>query len=663
MKSTKKEFMSDKDNKYRVKKLIKLTQRLTEDPNIEDELDDMKVTKINKYKDYNLVKVTEEELKQILPNYNLKEGTYLKYLGIEKIEKDLYSIQLDIYIEKFIKINLNEITFEENCSLIFHLYDTDNNNKISTDEFNRLMKHYSDFNNLEFNEDHVKLISQQIFKKIDEKNQGYISKTDLIKYLSQYNGNRDFELCINPFQKLKTNQAVSKAKNSLNDQVMNDKLERRMMRKKNRSWLKKFWNLNKKIIITIFAYFVFLIVVAAIYQVFEANRRWKSTLWARAFASGIFINVGLMLLFMSLTFMTWLNKMGASKYLPLKDTKLNHQFCGYVLIICAFVHVILHLAVEYPAIAKITATKPDDAYVTVAWLTFSNQTGLFGFLSLLVFAPVMVIPLISWIKKNKFEIFYLTHKLYYIGLVFMGIHAHVNTNSKRAGFIIYMSIPLFIFLIEQIIRFVRFFTLKTTVNNLKYLESGVLLLELKKPKSFEFLCGQWAHIQIPQISSLQWHPFTMASNPEEKDVVYFYISPVGNWTNDLKSIQDSGKKDIEKGAKNDLKQELMSKQLVARLDGPFGAPAEHFKSYEHLMFIASGVGATPFSSILMSLLHMMRKNEAIPFKSLSFYWLQRQYSKADYLNDILGDVLKHDKKKIMDLNVFITGAQPKYDLR
>ena len=667
MSDSQKKFMSDKDNKYRVKKLIKLTEKLNEVPDIEEELDDMKITKIKKYKNYDLVKVTINELKLILPNYNLKEGTYLNYLGIEKIEKDLYSIQLDIYIEKFIKINLNEISFEENCNLIYHLYDTDGNNEISIDEFNRLMKHYSDFNNLEFNEEQVKIISQEIFKKIDIENQGFISKNDLIKYLSQYNGNRDIELTLNPFLKLKTNQAVTKvkAKKSLFDQEMSDRLLRKMMRKKHRFWLQKYWNLNKGTIITIFIYFIFLIGISYIYQLFESKTRWKSTVWARAFASGIFINIGLMLIFMSLTFMTWLNKMGASKYLPLKDTKLNHQFCGYVLIVCTIFHVILHLAIEFPEMVKITSTKPHDAYVTNTWLTFSNQTGLFGFLSLVIFAPVMIFPLISWIKKNCYEVFYLTHKLYYLGLIFMGIHAK-TTNTKRFGFIIYMSIPLLIFLIEQIIRLVRFFTLKTTVNNLKYLESGVILLELKKPKNFEFLCGQWAYIQIPKISSLQWHPFTMASNPEDKDIVYFYISPVGGWTKNLKSLHDTFIKEtemIEIGSKNELKLEFVNEQLVARLDGPFGAPAEHFKSYEHLMFIASGVGATPFSSILISLLHMMRKNETIPFKSLSFYWLQRQYSKVDYLNDILGEVLKYDTQKIMDLNVFITGAQPKTDLR
>ena len=108
---------------------------------------------------------------------------------------------------------------------------------------------------------------------------------------------------------------------------------------------------------------------------------------------------------------------------------------------------------------------------------------------------------------------------------------------------------------------------------------------------------------------------------------------------------------------------LIEEEIITYIDGPFGAPAEQFKSYEHLIFVASGVGATPFSSILISLLYQIKKGIKLNHKSVTFYWIQREYSKTDYLNNILEEIIKEDTDKIFDINIYITGAQQKYDFR
>ncbi len=79
--------------------------------------------------------------------------------------------------------------------------------------------------------------------------------------------------------------------------------------------------------------------------------------------------------------------------------------------------------------------------------------------------------------------------------------------------------------------------------------------------------------------------------------------------------------------------------------------------------MASGVGATPFSSILISILYQLKKGEKLNFKSISFYWIQREYCKTDYLNNLLEEIVVEDKEKICEVNIFITGAQQKYDCR
>ena len=669
-----KKFMNDKDNKKRVEKLIKQTKRLEEDPDFDIELDDMKFTKLKKYESYDLVKVSTKELKLILPNHDLKEGTYLYYLGIQKLDNDNYSIQLDIFTDRFIRINLNEVNCAENINLIFHLYDTDGNDKISFAEFNRLMIHYSKFNLLEFTDDQVKIISTQIFKRIDEKNKVYIEKTDLSKYLSQYIGLKDIELSLNPFKKLKTNDAVKKLNYTKEDFIYDQKLEKRVARKKNRSKINKFVLLNFKGIIWTLIYVGLCIGLGILNTVFETNRRWFLTLAARFFGGVIYFNLGLVLLFRSLTFITLLNKTCLSSILPLKDTKFYHEVCGCMLLASVLIHIVLHIGGDFPQIAAITSRIPKDAYVTVAWLTFANQTGIWGIISTLIFAPVMVLPLIPYIKNKKFEVFFYSHKLFYFGLGALYVHGYVNASGARKGFIYFMSFPIALHIIELLIRFIRFFLFKTHIKVLKMLPSEVMFLEVDKPTCFGFSSGQYCYLQIPEISSFQWHPFTIASSPEE-ETIYFFIAPTGDWTNLLNILSDK-LNNVSKGiieSEKDLKETklkiasqemLINKKISIRMDGPFGAPAENFKNYEHLIFIASGVGATPFSSILVTLLYMMKnKEKPLSFKSLTFYWLQRNYSKVDYLNDILGQVIAEDKNNIIEVNVFITGAQTKFDLR
>jgi len=110
-------------------------------------------------------------------------------------------------------------------------------------------------------------------------------------------------------------------------------------------------------------------------------------------------------------------------------------------------------------------------------------------------------------------------------------------------------------------------------------------------------------------------------------------------------------------------EQKVEEEIVCYIDGPFGAPAEQFRTYEHMIFVSSGVGVTPFSSILMTLLYQMKKGEKLPQKSVSFFWTQREYSKTDYINNILADIVNEDKDNIFDINIFITGAQQKYDFR
>jgi predicted ferric reductase len=234
---------------------------------------------------------------------------------------------------------------------------------------------------------------------------------------------------------------------------------------------------------------------------------------------------------------TFISSTRLKYFLPLNDIKLYHAVCAIVLGIAVIPHFLLHICGDFVEIEKKTRNKPKDAYVTVAWLTFANLTGLTGVILLLMFSIIIIPPLIPKIRQKKYEIFLHTHKLFYPALAVLLLHAR-TPDTKRWPYLVYLGIPILLFSIELIFRLYRFFTNKTRVVKIKYLKAGVLLMEINKPKKFNFRCGQYAQINIPAISKFQWHPFTIASSPYD-DNLYFYVNPAGDWTRELRNLGKS----------------------------------------------------------------------------------------------------------------------------
>ena len=53
----------------------------------------------------------------------------------------------------------------------------------------------------------------------------------------------------------------------------------------------------------------------------------------------------------------------------------------------------------------------------------------------------------------------------------------------------------------------------------------------------------------------------------------------------------------------EISEECMSKSLIIYIDGPFGAPTSQFFRAKHAVLIGTGIGVTPFASILQSIMH------------------------------------------------------------
>ena len=380
----------------------------------------------------------------------------------------------------------------------------------------------------------------------------------------------------------------------------------------------------------------------------------------RQMAGQINLNSALLLLTISKNFQRVLHQTFLRKFFLIHKNIKFHRYIATWIFITGIIHSIFHLAGTFPYIASLTldelnekvAYHPPLASVpTYKWLLLDSIPGKTG-LVLMVLMFFMAVTIFEKIRRKNYEVFWYTHHLYIAVYFFLAIHGAQELAAKQI-FQYFFAVPGAIFILEKLSKMYRMCAYKNRAISINLLSSGIVELIIPRPRYFIYRSGQYASVNISNISKLQWHAFTISSSPIQQDIISFHISPVGDWTNKLAEI-----------AKLNLTRDRLPKVSI---DGPFGTPSEQFHDYKNIMLICSGIGATPFASVLRELLHRVKTDtNGLKIQSLDFYWVNRKSSQLTWLVTIFQSLLREQfalGSTFLKINLYFTGDSEKRDFR
>eukprot|EP01087_Luapelamoeba_hula_P010130 TRINITY_DN2669_c0_g2_i2.p1 TRINITY_DN2669_c0_g2~~TRINITY_DN2669_c0_g2_i2.p1 ORF type:complete len:982 (-),score=162.71 TRINITY_DN2669_c0_g2_i2:2021-4966(-) len=381
-----------------------------------------------------------------------------------------------------------------------------------------------------------------------------------------------------------------------------------------------------------------------------------SVCFSRGFAGMLYLNIPLSLLTMCrITMLTFVRGF-LNDWVPFDYYVTFHKLIAYVIVFATLGHIGGHGHNFYVITQSSTADLNNGTYIhwdkTPAYweLLFTTIPGITGLILLFLLSNIILFSAFPQIRRKSYELFYYVHWACFVPFV-LGTAIHGTAGILGfPRFWCFLLIPLTIFFLEFLYRAFRSSLWTRGVTKIVQHPSNVVELQIKKPWGFRYAPGQYLLIKVFNVSPLQWHPFTITSTPEEP-IVSVHIRCAGNWTTKLRAHCEKHKESPE-GVK-------------VMIDGGFGAPYERIYKYKHLVLVASGIGVTPFASVLKDIKYKRDNNlaKARKLKRVHFIWVNRDQQCFEWFASLIDEISRGDEEGLFQVSTYLTGATLSSDVR
>ena len=594
--------------------------------------------------------LTEQDVSELLPNMRIEPNSRaLEVFGIThhnefNKQEVQYRLSPQMYINAMRLNTCAEIEFDEKIQFAFKMADHDRNGLIDRKDMWKLLSYQNEENNIGLQDAVLDEMVESIFEELDKENNGTIDQEGFKQFFMRF---KDKNLSISTERKRFASLNTTARRNTTEVKNARSLYLRQLL---DIEGTKYFW---------MFMYLVGSVATGLWYLTAYDGGGVPGRGIAKMFSGLINYHLMLLVLIINKSFITFLRIIPfLPRIFPINKNIIFHKYMAVIMIICAIGHTGSHLFGTFIYFSStpinVLNTKlyspmqQTPSYPTLLFATVPGLTGIFLLIGFILMAVLARKP----VRTDKYELFWYSHHLYIAMLILLHIHGMKEYVAAQTYWK-WIIAPALLLVVEKVFKFYKMIAYRYEILKLR-VSSGVIELELKRPRNFMYTAGQYAVLNIPQISTTQWHPFTISSCPID-ETINFYISPAGWWTKQLAQMA----KDYEGGKIKALPR--------VRIDGPWGAPSQHYENFKHLMIISSGIGATPFCSILREILERIKRGDKnIKFKEIDFFWINRKPQNTKWLNKVLLDLQKEsqtDGVRRLNLYIFYTGAYEKYDFR
>ncbi|GAB9476243.1 hypothetical protein Gpo141_00013311 [Globisporangium polare] len=221
---------------------------------------------------------------------------------------------------------------------------------------------------------------------------------------------------------------------------------------------------------------------------------------------------------------------------------------------------------------------------------------VFGELALLIFV-VIGITSIPWVRRKMYNLFYYVHQLFVLSVVFLVMHWEPS---------IWWLVPTFaLYVISRSLSSANSFT-PVQVKEFTTLDHDIVKIVINRSagRDGDYKVGQFVYLNVPSVSKLQWHAFTIGSSPRTSATsLTILLKSLGDWTKDLVEYSEECKRN--------------SVLPTVFVDGYYGASLEMYDEYPTLCLVGGGISVTPLFAILENLVAKLSHHESVRHRRLT----------------------------------------------
>lgn len=254
------------------------------------------------------------------------------------------------------------------------------------------------------------------------------------------------------------------------------------------------------------------------------------------------------------------------------------------------------------------------------------RINIYGILSLVLVFEIGIFAL-PYFRRYLFEWFFYVHHLFLLVLLFVCLH--------YKGAVIYLIPGVAIYTIDKLMGLNAYYN--CCLAKTEMVSSDVLECSFKIDKeNFKYNAGQYVFVNVPSVSHLQWHPYSLTSGPNANPgELFFHLKEAGE------SEESWTRKVVEAGRAG---------QLEMRIDAFYGDYSEVLADKKAVVLVGGGIGITPMISLGMDLITTK------PDLPVTILWVCRTVQEFEIFSQMLNQAKVRYEN--LTVKVWITLSQP-----